>query len=233
MNFSKSLFREAKRNMNTKIIGIVVCMALLMPALSITAIANEPPTITGEHHVNSGETERVTCCFYGTDGSVIPCIKEIPKENAVQLSNQIQAGSKAFVSLYSSDASDEEIVEAEEIIDSTLTMMDDFGVLPDGVSVEQAKQVLYMPKNQAKRSSTLGIIGSAGVGLLRPIHLSILPKAIVFWAYLVGATFSVGLNGFNARLGPQFGFALFFVGFIASIGVTGAFFGFTAFTSYL
>ena len=219
--------------MNKKIIGVVVCMVLLMPALSITAIANEPTTITGGHHVNSGETERVTCYFYGTDGSVIPCIKEIPKENAEQLSNQLQAGSKAFVSLYSSDASNEEIIEAEEIIDSTLTMMDDFGVLPDEVSVEQAKQVLYMPKNQAKISSTLGIIGSAGVGLLRPIHLSILPKAIVFWAYLVGATFSVGLNGFNARLGPQFGFALFFVGFIASIGVTGAFFGFTPFTSYL
>jgi len=219
--------------MKKKIIGIVVCMALLMPGLSITAIANEPTTITGEHHVNSGETERVTCYFYGTDGSVIPCIKEIPKENAEQLSNQLQAGSKAFVSLYSSDASDEEIVEAEEIIDSTLTMMNDFGVLPDGVSVEQAKQVLYMPKNQAKIFSTLSIIGSAGVGLLRPIHPSILPKAIVFWAYLVGATFSVGLNGFNARLGPQFGFALFFVGFIASIGVTGAFFGFTPFTAYL
>jgi hypothetical protein len=219
--------------MNKKIIGAVVCMTLLMPALSITAIANEPPTITGEHHVNSGETERVTCYFYGTDGSVIPCIKEIPKENAEQLSNQLQAGSKAFVSLYSSDAGDAEIIEAEEIIDSTLTLMDDLGVLPDGVSVKEAKQVLYSPKNQAKSSSTLGIIGSAGVGLLRPIHLSILPKAVVFWVYLVGATFSVGLNGFNARLGPQFGFALFFVGFIASIGVTGAFFGFTPFTAYL
>jgi hypothetical protein len=219
--------------MNKKIIGVVVCMALLMPALSITVIANEPPTITGEHHVNSGETERVTCYFYGMDGRVIPCIKEIPEEDAEQLSNQLQAGSKAFVSLYSSDASDGEIIEAEEIIDSTLTMMDDLGVLPDGVSVEEAKQVLYVPKNQAKSASTLGIIGSAGVELLRPIHPAILPKAIVFWAYLVGATFSVGLNGFSAKLGPQFGFALFFVGFIASIGLTGAFFGFTPFTSYL
>ena len=219
--------------MNEKIIGIVVCIALLMPALSITAIAHEQPTITGEHYVNSGETEQVTCYFYGMDGSIIPCIKEIPKEDAEQLNTQLQAGSKAFVSLYSSDASDEEIIEAEKIIDSTLTMMDDLGVLPDGVSVEEAKQVLYTPKNQAKSSLILGIIGSAGVGLLRPIHPSILPKAIVFWAYLAGATFSVGLNGFNARLGPQFGFALFFVGFIASIGVTGAFFGFTPFTFYL
>ena len=219
--------------MKKKIIGILVCMTLLMPALSITATAHEPPTIIGEHHVNSGKTERVTCYFYRMDGSVIPCIKVIPKEDAEHFSKQLQAGSKAFVSLYLSDTSDEEIIEAEAIIDSTLTMMDDLGVLPDGVSVEEAKQVLHIPKNQAKSSLILGIIGSAGVGLLRPIHPAILPKAIVFWAYLVGATFSVGLNGFSAKLGPQFGFALFFVGFIASIGVTGAFFGFTPFTFYL
>jgi hypothetical protein len=219
--------------MKKKIIGIVVCMVLLMPALSITAIANESPTIIGEYHVNSGETDRVACYFYRMDGSVIPCVKEIPEMDAEHLSKQLQAGSKAFVSLYSSDTSDEEIIEAEEIIDSTLTMMDDLGVLPNGVSVEEAKQLLYIPKNQAKSSIILGIIGSAGVGLLRPIHPVILPKAIVFWAYTLGATFSVGVTGFNAKLGPQFGFALFFVGFIASIGVTGAFFGFTPFTSYL
>lgn len=219
--------------MNKKIIGIVVCMALLMPALSITAIANEPATITNEKHVNSGETKRVICCFYGMDRGIIPCIKEIPEADAEQLSNQLQAGSKAFVSLYSSDASDQEIIEAEQIINSTLTMMDDFGVLPDGISVEEAKQALHFPKNKAKISLTLGIIGSAGVGLLRPIHPSILPKAIVFWAYAVGATFSVGLNGFSAKLGPQVGFALFFVGFIASIGVAGAFFGFAPFTAYI
>ena len=219
--------------MKKKIIGILVCMTLLMPALSITAIAHEPPTIIGKHHVNSGETERVTCYFYRMDGSVTPCIKEIPKEDVERLSKQLQAGSKAFVSLFSSDTSDEEIIEAEEIIDSTLTMMDDLGVLPDRVSVEEAKQLLYIPKNQAKSPLNLGIIGSAGVGLLRPIHPAILPKVIVIWAYTLGATFSVGLTGFSAKLGPQVGFALFFVGFIVSIGVTGAFFGFTPFTSYL
>ena len=223
--------------MKKKIIGIVVCIILLLPMLSMTAVTNESPTtstIRGEHHVNSGETERATCYFYGLDGSVKTCIKEIPDYDAEKLSNQLQAGSKAFVTLYSSDASDEEIIEAEEIIDTTLTMMDDLGILPEGVSVEEAKQLLHSLINQAKNSSTLGVIGSAGVGLLRPIRPVIaFPKVIVFWAYVVGATFSVGLNGFNAKLGPQFGFALFFVGFIASIGITGAFFGFTPFTFYL
>ncbi|UCF12090.1 MAG: hypothetical protein JSW06_08615 [Thermoplasmatales archaeon] len=223
--------------MNKKIIGIAVCMTLLMPMLLMTAVANESPTtsiIRGEHHVNSGETERVTCYFYGLDGSVITCIKEITEFDAEKLSNQLQAGSKAFVTLYSSDASDEEIIEAEEIIDTTLTMMDDLGVLPEGISVEEAKQLLHNPKNQAKNSTILGVIGSAGVGLLRPFRPVIaFPKVIVFWAYLLGATFSVGLNGFNSKLGPQLGFALFFVGFIASIGITGAFFGFTPFTFYL
>jgi hypothetical protein len=219
--------------MKKKIIGIAVCMVLLMPALSTTAIARNSLTITGEHHINSGETERVTCYFFGMDTGVIPCIKEIPEEDAEQLSNQLQAGSKAFVSLYSSGASDEETIEAEKIIDSTLTMMDDLGVLPDRISVEDAKQLLFIPKDQAKSSLNLGIIGSAGVGLLRPIHPAILPKVIVFWAYLGGATFSVGLNGFGTVLGPQFGFALFFVGLVVSIGVTGVFFGFTPFTVYL
>jgi hypothetical protein len=220
-----------------KIIGIAVCMTLLMPMLSMTAVADESPTtsiLRGKHHVNSGETERVTCYFYGIDGSVKTCIKEILKYDAEKLSNQIQAGSKAFVTLYSSEASDEEIIEAEEIIDTTLKMMHDLGVLPEGISVEEAKQLLHITKNQVKNSSMMGIIGSAGVGLLRPFRPVVaFPKVIVFWAYALGATFSVGLNGFFTKLGPQFGFALFFVGFIASIGITGAFFGFTPFTFYL
>jgi hypothetical protein len=106
-------------------------------------------------------------------------------------------------------------------------MMDDLGILPNGVSVEETIQLLHIPKNQAKSSSILGIIGSAGIGVIRPIHPAILPKVIVFWAYSVGATFSMGLNGFSTVLGPQFGFALFFIGLIVSIGVTGVFFGFT------
>ena len=59
--------------MKKKIIGIVVCIILLLPMLSMTAVTNESPTtstIRGEHHVNSGETERATCYFYGLDGSV-------------------------------------------------------------------------------------------------------------------------------------------------------------------
>jgi hypothetical protein len=219
--------------MKKKIIGILVCMVLLMPALSITTIAHKPLTITGEHYVNSAETERVTCYFLGTDGGVIPSIKEIPKKDTKQLSNQLQAASKAFVSLYSSDASHEKIIESEKIINSTLTMMNDLGVLPNGVSVEEAKQLLQIPKNQTKISTILGIIGSAGVGLLRPIHPAILPKVIVCWAYLGGATFSVGLTAFSTVLGPQFGFALFFIGIIVSIGITGVFFGFTPYTFYL
>jgi len=223
--------------MKKKIIGIVVCIILLSPMISMAAVTNQSPTtstIRGLHLANSGETERAECYFYGLDGSVKTCIKEIPDYDAEKLSNQLQAGSKAFVTLYSSDASDEEIIEAEEIIDSTLLMMDEFGILPEGVSIEEAKQLLDDLIYQAKSLSIRGVIGSAGVGLIRPIRPVIaFPKLIVFWAYLVGATFSVGLNGFKAKLGPQFGFALFFFGFIASIGITGAFFGYTRFTFYL
>lgn len=216
--------------MKKKIIGIVVCIILLLPMLSMSAVSNESPNAS----TIRGESKQATCYFYGPDGSVKTCVKEIPEYDAEKLSAQLQAGSKAFVTLYSSDASDEEIIEAEEIIDSTLLMMDELGMLPEGISIEEAKQLLEDLIYQAQGLSIGGVIGSAGVGLLRPIRPVIaFPKLIVCWAYLVGATFSVGINGFKAKLGPQFGFALFFVGFIASIGVTGAFFGYSPFTFYL
>ena len=216
--------------MTKKIICIVVCIILLLPMLSTAAVTNESPT----SFTIRGETERAECYFYGLDGSLKTCIKEIPDYDAEKLGKQLQAGSKAFVTLYSSDASDEDIIEAKEIIDSTLLMMDELGLLPEGVSLEDAKQLLDDLIYQAKSSLILGIIGSAGRGLLRPVRPVIaFPKLIVFWRYRFGATFSVGLNGFNAKLGRQFGFALFFFGFIASIGVTGGFFGYTPFTFYL
>jgi len=222
--------------MKKRIIGIIICIILLIPLVSITAVSNEPwtmQTIRGEHQTNLDETELVTCDFYGIDGKKISCKKEIPKSDAEQLRNQLKEGSKAFVTMHSADASDEEIIEAEEIVGTTLTMMDDLGVIPEGLSVDEAKQLLYLPINKVKRSTILGVIGSAGVGLLRPIHPSILPKVVIFWAYAFGATFSLGLNLFKAKLGPQFGFALFFIGLVLSIGITGTFFGFTPFAFYI
>jgi hypothetical protein len=218
--------------MRKKIIGIVICMILLMPAVSISVGLQEPHMSKDAGSVNVGETEQVTCYFYGLDGRPLPCVKEIPKQDAKQLSTQLQAASKAFVTLYAAGTTDEERSGAENVIDSTLSMMDEFGVLPDGVSKEEAKQVLQAPHNQAKRLLDRGVIGSAGVGLIRPLHPAILPKAVVFWAYMVGVTLSAGLNGINVLVGPQHGFALFFVGLILSIGVAGVFFGFTPFTFY-
>ena len=216
--------------MKKKIIGILVCIILLLPMLSVAAVTNESPITP----TIRGETKQATCYFYGQDGSVKTCVKEIPEYDAEKLRAQLQAGSKAFVTLYSSDASDKEIIKAKEIIDSTLLIMDELGMLPEGITKEEAKQIVDDLIFQARRLSNRGIIGSAGVGLLRPIRPVIaFPKLIVCWTYLAGATFSVGLRGIKAKLGPQFGFALFFVGFVASIGVTGAFFGYTPFTFYL
>jgi len=218
--------------MKRKIIGIVICLILIIPVISISARMQEPQISKNVRYPNAGETEQVSCYFYGTDRKVLPSTKEISQQDAQQLSIQLQAASQAFVTLYAPETTEKERNEAEDIIDLTLAMLDEFGVLPGGVSREEAKQVLYAPPHQAKRLVDRGVIGSAGIGLIRPLHPALLPKAIVFWAYMAGVTFSLGLTGINALVGPQHGFALFFVGFIFSIGVAGVFFGFTPFTFF-
>jgi len=60
--------------MKKKILGILVCLTMLMPALSMTAIANEPPatpTIDGETNGKSGETYEYTFLSTDPDGDDI------------------------------------------------------------------------------------------------------------------------------------------------------------------
>jgi len=79
--------------MKKKILGILVCLTMLMPALSITAIANEPPatpTIDGKTNGKTGETYEYTFlstdpdgddliyCFDWGDGSGEICIGPFP-----------------------------------------------------------------------------------------------------------------------------------------------------------
>ena len=60
--------------MKKKIIGILVCMTLMLPALSVTAIANEPPTapqINGTTNGKAGETYEYTFLSTDPDGDDI------------------------------------------------------------------------------------------------------------------------------------------------------------------
>jgi hypothetical protein len=215
--------------MNKKFNGIIACIILLLPALSFNVVSNEQISNINE----CNENEQVSFYFFGKDGEKISYKKEISILEAEELKNQLELASKAFVTMHSKEASEKEKSDAEHIVDETLTMLSYMDIIPQELSIQDIKEELQLQINNAKRLTILGVIGSAGVGLLRPIHPSILPKVIIFWTYGFGATFSLGLSLIKAKIGPQIGFSLFFIGIVLSIGIMGAFFGFTPFAFFI
>ena len=89
------------------------------------------PAILSVSSNNIEETVSVNCAIVKPTGKAMQVQKAIPVKDAGELSNKCNEAAEAFKVFYDNSSSDKEREWAREVIENTISMMKELGILPE------------------------------------------------------------------------------------------------------
>lgn len=179
----------------------------------------------------------VDCAIVKPTGKAVQEEQAISVKEAKKLSSECEEATEAFKVFYDNDSSDEEREWAKEIIDNTIKMMKELGVIPENYDMK-AESLLwpfgsifsYFGPSQGFDILTPVVSIGSGVSWI-PLYpgeafLGVMLRPI-FTFYLLGYTGSLSVNLLPPRIeywdlvGPQAFMALGFTGIYINFGKIG------------
>ncbi len=181
----------------------------------------------------------VNCSVVKPTGKTMEAEKAISAKEAGRLSNKCDEAAEAFKVFYKNDSSDEDREWAREVIEDTIKMMKELGVLPEDYAMD-INSLLQWPFNSL---FGLFLTPSRGFDILTPVvsigggvswipfypgeaFLGVMLRPI-FIFYLLGYTASLSVNLLPPRIeywdlvGPQAFIAWGFTGIFIDFGRVG------------